>query len=240
MCRHLRNRAANLCNWVDFPLPSPPSKVMKWPRLVVDKMQNLLQIFPGFLLRILIVRPQQIQYVIHRDSRAICASCRATGRRPVPEQSLRRRRAQRANRFRLNRQVGENRDSHKISIASGRGVPAPGGPAFHDVGGDKTASAESGCLLLTPCYQCHLRQQLAPRDPRTADAARRHLQRDLRHAKNQGGVLIAGAEYDLVSRWQSRLQRQQLSPMSARILASESSGGARGMISMALRDAWRR
>src|SRR5580704_648080 len=56
-----RRRSASSRACVIVPLPSGPSKVMKRPRLlVVDIVQDLLQVLPRFLLRVLIVGPQQI------------------------------------------------------------------------------------------------------------------------------------------------------------------------------------
>src|SRR3984957_1844840 len=60
-----RRRSASMRACVLSPLPSGPSKVMKrpglpGPRSVVDIVQDLLQILPRFLLRVLIVGPQQV------------------------------------------------------------------------------------------------------------------------------------------------------------------------------------
>src|SRR5579872_1547379 len=63
-----RKRAAKSRAWVDLPLPSGPSNVMKRPpRLVasvINEVEDFLQIVPRFALGVLVVGPQQIRGMI--------------------------------------------------------------------------------------------------------------------------------------------------------------------------------
>src|SRR4051794_30049769 len=60
------------CICVVLPQPSVPSKVMNVPRRsVIDKVKNLLEIFPGFFLGVLIIRTQKIRRMISDHHRNI-------------------------------------------------------------------------------------------------------------------------------------------------------------------------
>src|SRR5947209_15641007 len=69
------SRSASSWSWVLLPLPSGPSKVMNSPRAparswsVVDKVQDFLEIFPGFLFRLLIIGAQQVRRMERDDER---------------------------------------------------------------------------------------------------------------------------------------------------------------------------
>src|SRR5690242_2875501 len=64
------SRSDRSLSCVDLPLPSLPSNVIRRPRLIIYKMENSLQVFPCFPLRLLIVLPKKIRGVIgdhHRN-----------------------------------------------------------------------------------------------------------------------------------------------------------------------------
>src|SRR5580704_12540388 len=103
-----RSLLASRRNWVDLPLPSGPSKVIKTPRrLVINEVKGLLQVLPGFALGILVVGPQKVGRMEGDNQRNIApfvpAAAQTSDAVLGGEQRLGRRRAQRADRLRLNR-----------------------------------------------------------------------------------------------------------------------------------------
>src|SRR4051794_17938535 len=196
-----RRRSDNRRIWVDLPLPSRPSKVMKNPRLVVDIVEDFLEVIPRFALGVLVIRPEQVRGVVgdhHRNVAPLVPVAAEPGDAFLrAEQRLCGRTAEGADRLGLeHHQLAEEElatDLHFLGL--GRAVLRR--PAFNDVA-DVYVRAFEGNAFFARGALDHLCQKLAgpadERDPLLVLIGTRAFA-----DKDQPGLLIADPEDELIA-----------------------------------------